>query len=164
MKRLVFVFGALVILASFTVVAGDHPTGSHRATQNDGRQFKIEVDPANGVISGPTEGSANGSFALTNVTCPNCGSPCVPLSRTVVVVLTAQGAVPHGYSVGNLALNHATLDTFNPDRKDPLNPGDAVTYTFTLDPEDCGTTFRIYFDMCQPGDPANPSSPCPVTP
>jgi len=161
MRRIAVVFAAVMILATVSVMAADNPAGQNRTVS---RQYGVTVDPTTGVVSvvDAARGQVTGDFNQTNAYCVHCGDPCTPpVNRHIVVELTAINAVGPQYYPGLLLATNSSLDNIAFSRKDPLLPNDVVTYTFDQTVSDCSWSFGIWFNMCQPGNPADPTGPCP---
>jgi hypothetical protein len=164
MRRSGVLFFVVVILAGISVLAADQPLPTHKKPAQVTRQFGAQVDLRTGAVTAPdphARGQVNNDFMQTGAYCVGCGTTCPPFPRTIVIELTAVTGVEPGYFVGDLLVNNSTMTLLEPSGKAPLTPGQTVTYSFTVDVLDCDSSFGVWFNMCQPGNPSAPEAACP---
>ena len=136
--------------------------------------FALQVDPISGKIhvlstsqtspinagSVGSKAAINGNFNFISATCVDCGTGCPPTSRQIDVVLQANTAVTSGYGVGNISTSNATMTNATPPAKTDLNNGDFYNLSIVTDVINCGSTFGLFFDVCQPSS-TDPGAACP---
>lgn len=178
MRKLATVLLVLMVVASASALAGEERyriSGKKNPVriaetppdQQHGKPLvRLAVDPVSGEITFlpsliSNRGAIDASFSQVSAVCLDCGS-CPLVTRNVQVTLRALGPVAAGYLVGQLTTGNANLTRVQVNRKDALVLNDLYIVDVRVDVIDCGQSFQIWFDVCQPGDPNGVvTNPCP---